>query len=32
MLGGCQILVDRTKYFDFTGDETWFGLRRFNGA
>jgi hypothetical protein len=29
MLGGCQILVDRTKYFDFTGDETWFGLRRF---
>jgi hypothetical protein len=32
MLGGCQISVERTKYFDFTGDETWFGLRRFNGA
>jgi hypothetical protein len=29
MLGGCQITVERTKYFDFTGDETWFGLRRF---
>ena len=29
MLGGCQITVERTKYFDFTGDEIWFGLRRF---
>jgi hypothetical protein len=29
MLGGCQITVERTKYFDFTGDETWFGLRHF---
>jgi hypothetical protein len=32
MLGGCRISVERTKYFDFTGDETWFGLRRFDGA
>jgi hypothetical protein len=32
ILGGCQITVDRTKYFDFTGDDTWFGLRNFNGA
>jgi hypothetical protein len=32
ILGGCQISVERTKYFDFTGDDTWFGLRRFNGA
>jgi hypothetical protein len=32
ILGGCQIVVERTKYFDFTGDDTWFGLRRFNGA
>jgi hypothetical protein len=30
MLGGCQITVERTKYFDFTGDGTWFGLRNFN--
>jgi hypothetical protein len=29
MVGGCRITVERTKYFDFTGDETWFGLRRF---
>jgi hypothetical protein len=29
MLGGCQISIERTKYFDFTGDESWFGLRRF---
>jgi hypothetical protein len=29
MLGGCQITVERTKYFDFTGEEIWFGLRRF---
>jgi hypothetical protein len=29
MLGGCEIAVERTKYFDFTGDQTWFGLRRF---
>jgi hypothetical protein len=29
MLGGCRISVDRTKYFDFTDYETWFGLRRF---
>jgi hypothetical protein len=32
ILGGCQITVERTKYFDFSGDDTWFGLRRFNGA
>jgi hypothetical protein len=32
ILGGCQIAVERTKYFDFTGEDTWFGLRRFNGA
>jgi hypothetical protein len=32
MLGGCQITVERTKYFDFTGDDTWFGLRNFNGS
>jgi hypothetical protein len=32
MLGGCQIMVERTKYFDFTGDDTWFGLRNFNGS
>jgi hypothetical protein len=32
MLGGCEISVERTKYFDFTGDETWFGLRRFDAA
>jgi hypothetical protein len=32
MLGGCQISVERTKYFDFTGDEIWHGLRRFNGG
>jgi hypothetical protein len=32
ILGGCQITVERTKYFDFTGEDTWFGLRRFNGA
>jgi hypothetical protein len=29
MLEGCQITIERTKYFDFTGDEVWFGLRRF---
>jgi hypothetical protein len=29
MLGGCQISIERTKYFDFTGDESWFCLRRF---
>jgi hypothetical protein len=29
MLGGCQITIERTKYFDFTGEEIWFGLRRF---
>ena len=29
MLGGCQITIERTKYFDFTGDEIWFGVRRF---
>jgi hypothetical protein len=29
MLGGCQITIERTKYFDFTGDELWFGLRQF---
>jgi hypothetical protein len=32
MLGGCRITVERTKYFDFTGDDTWFGLRQFNGS
>jgi hypothetical protein len=32
MLGGCQITIERTKYFDFTGDEIWFGLRRFIGS
>jgi hypothetical protein len=32
IIGGCEISVERTKYFDFTGDDTWFGLRRFNGA
>jgi hypothetical protein len=32
MLGGCQITIERTKYFDFTGDEIWHGLRRFNGV
>ena len=32
MLGGCRITIERTKYFDFTGDEIWFGLRRFNGV
>ena len=32
ILGGCQIAVERTKYFDFSGDDTWFGLRRFNSA
>ena len=32
ILGGCQISVERTKYFDFTGDGTWFGLRNFNGS
>jgi hypothetical protein len=32
MLGGCQITVERTKYFDFSGDDTWFGLRNFNGV
>jgi hypothetical protein len=32
ILGGCQISVERTKYFDFSGDDTWFGLRHFNGA
>jgi hypothetical protein len=32
MLGGCQITIERTKYFDFTGDEIWHGLRRFNGS
>ena len=32
MLGGCQISIERTKYFDFTGDEIWHGLRRFNGG
>jgi hypothetical protein len=32
MLGGCQITVERTKYFDFTGHDTWFGLRNFNGS
>jgi hypothetical protein len=32
MLAGCQITVERTKYFDFTGDDTWFGLRNFNGS
>jgi hypothetical protein len=32
MLGGCDISVERTKYFDFTGPDIWHGLRRFNGA
>jgi hypothetical protein len=32
MLGGCQITIERTKYFDFTGEEIWFGLRRFDGV
>ena len=32
MLGGCQISIERTKYFDFEGLEVWHGLRRFNGV
>lgn len=30
LLGGrCEIVVERTKYFDFGGDDVWHGLRNF---
>jgi hypothetical protein len=32
LLGGGEIVVERTKYFDFKDADIWFGLRRFNGS
>jgi hypothetical protein len=32
LLGGGEIAVERTKYFDFKGADVWFALRRFNGS
>jgi hypothetical protein len=32
MLGGCQISIERTKYFDFEGPDIWHALRRFDGV
>jgi hypothetical protein len=29
VLGEGTIAIERTKYFDFKGDEVWYGLRRF---
>jgi hypothetical protein len=31
MLDGGQIIVERTKYFDFKGADVWHALRRFQG-
>jgi hypothetical protein len=31
MLNGAALTVERTKYIDFKGTDTWFGLRRFAG-
>lgn len=29
LMGDCTIVIERTKYFDFTSADPWYGLRRF---